>query len=438
MVGSEIFIVIGMFAVLFLFIMLNIPVAFSLFLTAIIFAISFWGWGGLNVVYQGLWNAMGNWPLVALPLFIFMSAILEKAGVAEELFGAFYKWLGHIRGSLGVIGILLGYTIGAMSGVVGAAMSALALLLYPYMRRQGYPKKLTLGTILGGGCLPQIVPPSFNMIVYGTVAGVSVGKLFVGGIGAGTVIAVLSIIYILIWSHLHKEEVPLIETKIPLREKIAALKYMIGPIILIVGVLGSIFLGVATPTEAGGVGAFLALVYAIVRKRMTWQLLKEALVVTLNLTVMVSWLIAGGTAFSNIFSAIGGKRLLIDVLTSLPEARITVLALSIAILVVLGMFVDQVSIIMIMAPTLSPAIVALGYDPVWWGVVFCTLLIVAIISPPVGAGLYYVKAALGREVEIDEIYSAAIPYVIIQIIATVIIILKPELVLWFVDLLFAK
>ena len=396
----------------------------------------FWGWDGLYVTFQGIFSLMNSWALVALPLFVFMSAVLERSGVADELFTTFYKLFGRVRGSLAVIAIMLGYTIGAMSGVVAAAIASLALIIYPLMVRHGYDKKLAIGSILAAGTLPQVVPPSFNMIVYGSVAGVSVGKLFAGGLGVGTVMALIFSVYVIVWSHLNKDKVPVFASEqISLKEKIISLKYLIGPLAIIFGVLGSIFTGIATPTEASGVGAFLSLVYVTVRRKLNRKVLEEALLVTLKVTSMACWIMAGGSAFSSVFSGIGGKKLVVDLLLSLPAARITVLVFSLALIFFLGMFVDPVSIIMIMTPILTPAVVNLGYDPLWWGVVFTSMLLVSYLTPPVGLGLYYFKGAI-EEVSMDEIYRAVIPFIVLQVIAIIIIILYPDVVLWFIRALF--
>ncbi len=427
-----------MFLVLFGFILLNLPVAFALFLTSMIFALVFWGVGGLYSAFQGIWGLMNNWALVALPLFVFMSAMLEKSGVAEELFTTLYKLFGRLRGSLAIIAVLLGYLIGAMSGVVAASISSMALIIYPVMIKHHYDRKLSIGSILAAGCLPQVVPPSFNMIVYGSVAGVSVGKLFAGGLGIGAVMAGLFIIYIVIWGAFNKEKVPVVkEQKVSLFDKLLSLKYVIGPLIIILGVLGSIFTGMATPTEASGVGAFLSLVYVIIRRRFSLDTLKESLLITLKVTSMACWVMAGGSAFSSVFSGIGGKRLVIQLLTSFPAAHVTVLIFSLALIFFLGMFVDPVSIIMIMTPILTPALVKLGYDPIWWGIVFCSMLLISYLTPPVGLGLYYFKGA-APDVPMDEICKGVIPFIVLQILAIIVIILWPDTVMWFVRNLAAR
>lgn len=420
-----------MFAALFGMILINLPVAFALFITSMVFGLVFWGWGGLYVVFQGIWTLMNNWALVALPLFVFMSAILEKSGVAEELFTTLYDFFGKVRGSLAIVAVLFGYLIGAMSGVIAAAISAMALIMFPVMEKNRYDRRLSIGSLLAAGCLPQVVPPSFNMIVYGSVAGVSVGKLFAGGVGVGLVMAAVFIVYIVVFSVTHKDRVPVIQEDIPLGEKIASLRFLVGPLCIIIGVLGSIFSGMATPTEASGVGAFLSLLYVTFRRKLSREILRDSLLVTLKVTSMACWIMAAGSAFSSVFSGIGGRSLMVGFLTSMPAAKVSVVAFSMVIISLLGMFIDPVSIIMIMTPILTPAVVELGYDPIWWGIVFSSLLLLSYITPPVGLGLYYFKG-VAKDVPMDEICRSVIPFVILMFLAVVLIVLFPETVMWFV------
>ncbi len=420
-----------MFVALFVLLLLKVPVAFALFIVAVAFGFAFWGSGGLYVCFQGIWSLMNNWPLVSLPLFVFMGALLERSGVTEELFVVFRRWIGGYRGSLAIISVLLGYVIGAMSGVVAAAVAALALLIYPIMRKENYDEELAAGSILAASTLPQLVPPSFNMIVYGANTGVSVGALFAGGLGLGTLMTVLFIAYIAIWSYLNKDRVPVHVEYVPLREKVVSLKYVVGPLTIILSVLGSIFTGMATPTEASGMGAAVTLAYVAIRGRLSRRILLEALATTARVTSMAVWIMAGGSAFSSVFSGLGGKAAVTNFLLSLPAARLTVLAISIALIFVLGMFVDPVSIIMIMAPVLTPAVVALGYNPVWWGVVFCATLLTSYITPPVGMAIYYLMG-VAKDVKTEVLFKGVWPFVALQIAAIAISIAFPDTVMLFV------
>ncbi|MCX8184137.1 MAG: TRAP transporter large permease subunit [Sulfolobales archaeon] len=423
---------ITMFLVLLALILLKVPVSFSLLITSAIFALTLWGERGLYTLYHSFYTMMNNWVLVALPLFVFMSAVLEKSGVVEEMFQPLSKILGKYRGSLAIIAVILGFAIGAMSGVVAAATAALALVVYPLMARARYDKKLSVGSVLAAGTLPQIVPPSTNAIMYGAVAGVSVGGIFAGGLVLGAIMAVLFSIYIAIWSWLNKDKVPVISiSEASLGEKILSLRYLVGPLLIILSVLGSIFTGIATPTEASGVGALASLIYVAARRRLSRKNLVDSLVTTIKVTSMACWLMAAGGAFSSIFSAVGGRVMVLNAMLNLPRAELLAPTISVLLIFVLGMFIDPVSIIMILGPILDPVIRSLGYNPVWWGVIFCGTLITSYVTPPVGMGLYYFKGVVGEEVPMAEIFKSVFPYVGLMLISIAIVFLKPDLVLWF-------
>jgi len=425
-----------MFLLLTIFILLNIPVAFSLLFTAIIIGLWAWGPASLDIIINNFWAVMNNWPLVAIPLFVFMSSLMEKCLLADEMFDALYTWLGHIRGSLLVISIVLGAIIGAMSGVAAAGVVTLAMLVYPLMRKYNYPENLSIGATIYAGVLPQLIPPSLNIIVYGTCTGVSIGKLFAGGMGMGILMVLLGTTYVLLWSHIHKDRVPVIspEKRVTLREKVLKVRGFIPPAIIISGTLGSIYAGIATPTEAAGVGALVTFLYAVVKKRLNRKVLLAVLVDTLKLTSMICFIVSGSYAFGAVFSGIGGRRLVVEALLSLPNARITALALSLAIIFVLGMFIETVSIAAIAGPLLSPAMQALGYDPTWWGVIFCTMLMTAFLSPPVGMGMFIFKG-VRPEVSMSEIYKSVWPFIALQVLTLLLGVAFPEIPLLFIRLL---
>ncbi|MEM0297401.1 MAG: TRAP transporter large permease subunit [Zestosphaera sp.] len=422
-----------MFLFLVVLLALNIPVAFALFITAIVFGLAAWGLTSLDIIFQGLWSTMNNWALVSIIPFILMSALLEECELVDEMYEALYKWLGGIRGSLLVISVILGAAIGAMSGVAAAGVVTLAMLVYPMMEKYNYPRRVSIGTIVFAGSLPQLIPPSLNMVIYGTMTGVSVGKLFAGGLGMGIVMTLLGIAYVLIWSHLHKDEVPVLEVKYTLKEKLQATKGLIGPTVIIVGTLGSIYSGMATPTEAASVGALLTLMYAVARRKLNRKALTNSLITTTRLTAMVCWIASGGLAFGSVFSGIGGRRMVVDFMTSLPEARISALIVALALVFILGMFIDTTSIAMIAGPILAPAIVALGYNPVWWGIIFCTILLTGFISPPVGMSMFLFKGAR-PDVSMEDIYKSTPPFLLIMVATTIVGIMIPEIPMFFVRL----
>lgn len=419
------------FIALFLVMLTGIPVGASMGLVGIVFGLIFWGSRVIDIVYSAFWNYMNNWGLVAGPTFILMSVVLYRCGIADEMFEAFWRCLGHIRGSLAVISIILGVVIGAMSSVAVAGIAILTYLAYPLMLKYNYPRRLAIGSIVFGGSLPLIVPPSINMIVYSLQTGVSMGYLFAGGIGVAFVMALLGLVYVMLWSYTHKEQVPVIAIKYTLREKLVALKGLIAPTIIIIGTLGAIFTGVATPTEAGGVGAFLTMAYAILRKRLTAKLMLEIALETARTMGNIILILVGGTAFGATLAAIGGRKALLDFMGLFPpELSFWIAQL---IIILLGMFLDNLTICAVFAPLLADPLMRLGFSPLWIGIVFMATVMTELLSPPVGMSMFIFKG-FRPEVTMGEIYRASLPFFLIMCLTVVIIILFPQTVHIFVSI----
>jgi len=427
-----------MFAVVTLLIFLRVPVAFSMLLTALIFGLALWGEATFNIILNAFWVVMNNFLYVAVPLFVLMSALLQECRLVDDMFKALYMWIGRYRGSLLIIAMILGFVIGAMTAVAAAGVVTLSILLFPMMMRYGYPLELSIGGILYAGTLPQLVPPSLNLAIYGVTVGVSIGQLFAGGLSMGLVMLVLGILYVVVWSWLNKDKMPVIATEeYRLREKILALKSFIGPVVIIVGTLGSIFAGIATPTEAAGVGSILTLMYALAARRLNLKTLTNALLTATKTTIMVFWIVVGSFAFGSVFTGAGGKEVFRALITSLPEAKVTALALAIALIFVLGMFLDTSAIIIVFGPLLSPIMHALGYDPVWWGTIFGTILLTAFLSPPVGLSLYYFMG-IYRDIPPSKVFKAVWPFISLQVATAAVGIAFPDIITTFVKLLVAR
>lgn len=372
---------------------------------------------------------MNNFVLIAMPLFIFMALILEKADIVSDLYGAFYKWSGPIRGGLAVATILVGAFLGAISGVVAAGVIGLTVIGLPQMLKYGYDRKLCLGTILAGGTLGQLIPPSTNMVVYGAITGISVGGLFLGGLSTGLALAFVYSVYILGRSLIDKNLCPVLPQaeRATTREKIRALKKVLFPFFLIIGVLGSIMTGMASPTEAAAVGAGGALLFAFVTRRLNWEILKSSCLQTLGIASMVGWLIASASAFGSVFTGIGGNIMVTQIALSLPGGKWMVLLLSVLFVFALGMFLETTAIIMLAAPILTPIMIKLGFDPLWWGIVFMTLLQMSYLSPPIGLSIFYMMSATPPEIKVNEIYRSTIPFLGLQFAMIVILIFFPSI-----------
>jgi len=365
-----------------------------------------------------------------------MAILLEKTGIVSDLYDTFYKWSGGIRGGLAVATILVGTIIGAVSGVVAAGVIGLGVIALPQMRKYKYDNLITLGSITAGGTLGQVVPPSLNMVVYGAVAGVSVGKLFTGGVSIGIFLASIYILYILIRSFINKDLCPALpkNDRASFFEKILSLKNILIPGILIILVLGSILLGATTPTEGAALGCFGALLYGILSKRIDIKIVKEISVQTFKVSGMVIWIILAAGSFSGVFSGVGGNALMHNLASILPGGGWGVVLFASVLVIILGMFLETIAVIMLIGPIFSPIIVSYGFDPLWWGLVFMTLLQIGYISPPFGLSLFYLKG-VRDDIEISDLYKSSLPFIAIQIICISILMLLPEMVVWLPNLL---
>jgi tripartite ATP-independent transporter DctM subunit len=425
-----------MFVLLFILLFMGIPIAFCLSFIGISFAFVLWGFNSTSLLANAAWGVMNNFPLIAIPLFIFMAMTLEKSKVIEDLYDTVYKWSGGLRGGLAVATIIVGTIIGAVSGVVAAGVIGLGLIALPQMLKYGYEKKISLGAVMAGGTLGQIIPPSLNMVIYGAITGVSVGSLFAGGLGAGLLMVGVFCVYILLRAFINKDLCPSLakEDRATWAEKLKALKSIIVPALLILSVLGAIFSGAATPTEAAAVGALGVLLYSILSRRINWIVTKKILIETLKVSTMVGWVIIGAACFSSVFAGVGGNQLVADIAQATPGGKWGVLVLSILFIIFLGMFLETAAIIMLAAPIVSPIMVQHGFDPLWWGIVFMLLLQVAFLTPPFGFAIFYLKSVVPKSISIKDLYSSTFPFIYLQLLSVLLVILFPALAIWLPNL----
>lgn len=421
-----------MFVFLLLALGIGIPIAFSLMLVALSFGCAMWGSAGISLVISSAWGTMNNFNLMAIPLFIFMALMLQKARVVEDLYDAFYKWSGSLRGGLAIATILVGAALGAVSGVVAAGVIGLGLIGLPQMLKHKYDLKLGMGAVMAGGTLGQLIPPSTNMVVYGAVTGVSIGGLFAGGITCGLVLVVLYSLYIIIRCFLNPSLCPALppEERVDLKGKIAASKGIVLPSILMVAVLGSVLAGINTPTEAASVGAVGAMLFVLIKKFFTLRVLWDSLTETLEISSMVAWIIIGASGFGSIFSGIGGNSLISEIATSLPGGAWGIFIAASIFIFLLGMFLEPAAMIMLAAPIVSPIIIKAGFDPLWWGLVFMMLLQIAYLSPPFGFTLFYMKGAAPSTVSLEDIYISSLPFIGVQVVGLILITVFPSLAVW--------
>ena len=411
----------------------GLPLAFATGAVAVIFAIGLFGVQSLNLIVSRVFTLMGNYVLVSVPLFILMACILERAGVAEDLFRAVHVWSGRIRGGLAVAVIISCAIMAAMVGVIGAEVVTMGVVALPAMLSRHYDKDLALGSICAGGGLATLIPPSVVFIMYGLTAGVSVGQLYMAGVVPGLLLAGLFIAYIMIRCYLQPHLAPaasIAERNIPLAEKFALLRGLILPGLVAFSVLGSLYLGLATPTEAAGVGCVGAFLSAAVNRRLTWDNVTRAVADTTRVTCMLYWLFFGASALIGVYTLAGGTNFMKQTITALPIGPWGILALMMIIWFILGCMIDWIGILLLTAPIFVPIIESLGFNSIWFGVLFCMNMQISYVSPPFGPAVFYLKGVTPPDITIGDIFHSIWPFLALQVTALAIVMMFPQLALW--------
>jgi len=423
-----------LFAAVFIAILLlGVPLAFATGAVAVVFTWFLFGVPGLTLVVSRVFTLMGNYVLVSVPLFIFMACILERAGVAEAIFRAVHVWSGRLPGGLAVAVVISCGLMAAMVGVIGAEIVTMGVVALPAMLARNYDRKLALGCICAGGGLATLIPPSVVFIMYGLTAGVSIGQLYMAGVVPGLLLAGVSLVYLLLRTAISPKLAPPAreeELGRPLREKIAMLGELVLPALVAFSVLGSLYFGIATPTEAAGVGVVGALAAMLVNRRFRWRALAGAIEDTTKVTVMLYWLFFGSSALIGVYTLAGGTRLIQNVMTELPVGPLGVILLIQLVWIVLGCFIDWIGILLLTAPIFVPVAEKLGFDPIWLGVLFCLNMQISYISPPFGPAAFYLKGVTPKDITLGQIFGSVWPYLGLQFLVLGLVIAFPQIALW--------
>lgn len=427
-----------MFGSLIILLMTGLPIAFSLGALAVVFTALTFGATMLPIVATTVIGSMLTIVMIAVPLFVFMGIMLQHSGLAEDLYQTVYRWAGPLRGGLAMGTVFICTLFAAMAGISGAATVTMGIIALPAMLKRGYNKHMVVGSIMAGGALGILIPPSITMVVYAFWATESVGRLFAGGILPGLLLSALFIIYIGVRSYFQPHAAPSIpkEERVSFITKVVSLKSVILPILLILAVLGSIMAGIATPTEAAAVGATGAVICAAIYRRLTLENFTRTSRESLKLTVMIMFIAMGAAAFSHVYEAIGGVDLIKEFFHGLEVNRWMILVGIQICYLILGCLLDPIGIIMITTPVFLPIILDLGFDPVWFGVLFVVNMEVGFLTPPFGVNLFYMKAIVPREITMGDIYKSIIPFVILQITGLIICMIFPQIILWLPNLIF--
>ena len=443
------FLTVAMFALLLVSIALGHPLAYTLAGVATLFGLIDYGFNltGLFMQFSNLaWGLMNNYTLVAIPLFIFMANLLDSSKVSDELFEALYVVLGSLKGGLGLAVIAVCTVFAATTGIIGASVVGMTLLAGPAMIQRGYQRELTAGLICSAGSLGILIPPSIMMVVFAGLAGMketTVGNLFAAAILPGLILSCFFMLYTWVRCTLNPDLGPPIgkaeAAKYTVTRKWAmTIKSLLPPAALIFAVMGTILLGVVTATEAAAMGALGALILALVKRKLTWPVVKKACIATLKTTSMVMLLFIGGTFFSSVFLGMGGGDVVSELLVGSGLNRWMVFFIMMFIVFILGMFIDWAAILLITVPIFLPIALDLGFDPLWFAIMLCVNLQCSFLTPPFGYALFYFAGVAPAGYTMVHIYRGIIPFVLLQVIGLILMTVFPQVTLWLPALFFGR
>ena len=388
------------------------------------------------IIYSRIYKIMTNYVLLAVPGFIFMGVMLGNSGLTEKMFSSLYVWLGGLRGGLAIVTVITGTILAATVGIIGASVTALAIIALPEMIKRGYSKSLAAGAVCAGGTLGILIPPSIMLVVYGPMAVISVGKLFFAAFLPGLLLSALYIGYIAVYSFTRPEIAPALppeERAVPwLKKIIDLLTALVPPAALIMAVLGSIFLGIATPTEAAGVGAVAATLLAVANRRFNLSMFKETARQTLIISVMVMAIGATAYAFVGIFIRAGGEEAVTQIIMGAPGGKWGVFAIIMFIVFLLGYFIDWMGILFIVVPIITPIGAALGFDKLWFAMMICVNLQTSFLTPPFAYAIFYLRGAADPSLGVTtgDIIRGVFPFVFLIVVALGLLIAFPQIILW--------
>lgn len=419
-----------MFAMLLMLLLTGMPLAFVTLLVALIFALGWFGPMAVPLITSRIFSFVNSFVFVSVPMFVLMAAILDRSGIARDLFDAMRLVGGRLRGGVAIQTLLVAVILAAMSGIIGGEVVLLGLIALPQMLRLGYDRKLAIGVCCAGGALGTMIPPSIVLIVYGLTANVSIGDLFTASFVPGLMLAGLYVLYILARAYMNPAMAPIPDQgEIPSSEKKRLLKGLFLPGLVVFFVLGSIYGGIASVTEASAVGVLGVTLSTMVRGEFSMNLLVGAARQTLATVGMIVWIGIGATALVGVFNLMGGINFVSQLITGISDEPIVIILFMMAILFVLGMFLDWVGIALLTMPIFVPIVVSLGYDPVWFGVVFAMNMQVSFLSPPFGPAAFYLKSVAPPDISLGEIFQSLLPFIALQIVALGLLLAFPGITL---------
>ncbi len=424
-----------LFGVLFVMLLFGFPVAFTLGGVSFILGYLTFGMNFFHLLPLRVWGVMTNYVLIAVPLFVYMGVMLEKSGLAEELLETMALLFGRLRGGLAISVVMVGALLGASTGIVGATVVTMGLLSLPTMLKRGYKTELATGTIAASGTLGQIIPPSIVLVLLGSILNVSIGDMFMGAVIPGLMLVGLYLVWIVIVAIARPDFAPAMpQAELDRFKGMVMVKQVLHafilPFVLILSVLGSIFAGVASPTEAAAVGAFGATMLTIFQRKFSYDTLKAVMAETTHLTCMVFIILVGATAFGLVFRGMHGDDYLTRLILDANLGPNMFLALVMVVIFIAGFFIDFIEITFIIVPVVAPIFVALNVDLLWLGILIAMNLQTSFLTPPFGFSLFYLKGVAPPEVKTGHIYRGIVPFIVIQLIGLSLVVLVPEMATW--------
>ncbi len=413
--------------------MLGLPLAFVTGLIGVVFTVALFGIDGLQLIASRIYSFMNEYVLVSVPMFILMASLMERSGVAKDLFDSMRVWAGRLPGGLAIQTMVAATIMGAMTGIIGGEIVLLGLIALPQMLRLGYDRKLAIGTICAGGSLGTMIPPSIVLVIYGLTVNVPIGDLFTANLVPGLILSGVYMTYIFVRCQMNPAlgpAAPEHEHAISILGKLKLMKGLLLPLVVMASVLGTIYTGIASVTEAAAMGVVGTLFASAARGELKWRMIQESLKQTMSTCGMLLWLSFGATAMIGVYNLAGGPAFVKEVITGLPLAPIGVILLMMGILLLLGCIMDWVGICLLTMPIFVPIVIGLGFDPVWFGVLFCLNMQVSYLSPPFGPAAFYLKGVAPPEISLNDIFAALWPFILLQLAVLALIVFFPGIALW--------
>ena len=409
---------------------IGVPLGFATGFLGVVIAYGKFGLPGLGLVMQRMYGLATEYVIISVPLFIFMASLLERSGIARDMYDALNVWLYRVRGGVAVVTTLMAIIMAAMSGIIGGEIVLLGLVALPQMLRLGYDQNLAIGTICAGGSLGTMIPPSIVLIVYGLITETSIHALFIAAVIPGLMLGGIYIVYVIVRTQLNPSLAPIdqsIAADMPLKERLAHAKGIIPPVLLVFVVLGSIYGGVTSITEAAGIGVVGSIAIIAFRGELNWQMFNEALAQTFRSAGTILWVTFGATILAGAYNLSGGPSYVANSILGLDLAPFGVILAMMAIFLLLGMFMDWIGIVLLAMPVFLPIVTKLGYDPIWFGILFCINMQVSFLSPPFGPAAFYLKSVAPPEIDLIDIFRSFGPFICLQLLVLTLVLLFPWL-----------